>query len=70
MEGIKLSRDSSKSGQHLKLYTIEPVLFVPLKDLLINNQCALALGVSPPPPIPPGLSGGSSLFLSVGVLGV
>jgi hypothetical protein len=27
--------------------------------LLINNQCALALSVyPPPPPIPPGLSGG------------
>ncbi len=68
MEGIKLSRDSSMSVQRLTIIIYyRTCLFFPLKDLIINNQCALALDVFPPPPTPPGLSGGSSLFLFVGV---
>ncbi len=70
LEGIKLSRDSSMSVQRLTNYTLSDLCCLFLsKVLLINNQCAPAVGESPPPPIPPGLSGGSSLFLSVGVLG-
>jgi hypothetical protein len=72
LEGIKLSRDSSMSVQRLTIIIYYQTCAVcSFKGfLLINTQCALALDVSPPPPIPPGLSGGSSLFLSVGVLGV
>ncbi len=71
LEGIKLSRDSSMSGQCLTNYTLSDLCcLIPLKVLLINNQCAPAVGVFSPPPIPPGLSGGSSLFLSVGIMSV
>ncbi len=71
LEGIKFSRDSSMSGQCLTNYTLSDLCcLILLKDLLINNQCAPVVGVFSPPPIPPGLSGGSSLFLSVGALGV
>ncbi len=71
LEGIKLSRDSSMSGQRLTNNTLlDLCCLILLKVSLINNQCAPAVGVFSPPPVPPGLSGGSSLFLSVGDLGV
>ncbi len=71
MEEFKSSRDNSMSVQRLTiiLYTIGPVLIVPPNDLLTNNQCALALGVSPPSPHSPWAAP-PPLFLSVGVLGV
>jgi hypothetical protein len=71
LEGIKLSKDSSMSFQRLTNYTLSDLCcLILLKVLLINSQCAPAVGVFPPPPVPPGLLGGSSLFLSIGVLGV